>query len=395
MPAPFPVTFRLTKKNRNSVASLLAVLEDELPAGLVETRLLERADDFSGEGLLVDSFMTRALGRVRSEMDSLKARLGDRLRAVAGGCHASADPAGTLALGFGWVATGEAGAGFASFVRELAEGRTPPPGAFLAGGAPPLDRYGPWPRSGQLFAHVEVTRGCPMACAFCQTPRLFGRTPRHRSLESIRRTFEHASSTGHRYTRFVSPNAFGYGSKDGIKPDPKAVEALLTTTRDAGIQEMFLGTFPSEVWPTSVTPELLALVKSFCANDSIALGLQSGSADVLRAVRRGHTVDQGIAAVAAIAKAGFVPKVDFIFGFPGETDADRAKTRALVEHLVAEYGATVHAHLFDPLPGTPLAGTTPSALDSATKDLLATLAGQKKLTGVDASELDEDDDGRD
>ncbi|MGC4114037.1 MAG: TIGR04013 family B12-binding domain/radical SAM domain-containing protein [Myxococcales bacterium] len=395
MPTPYPVTFRLTKKNRNSVASLLAVLEDELPAGLVELRLLEKAGDFTGEGLYVDSFMTRGLERVRSELAELQKRLGERLRAVAGGCHASADPAGTLALGFRHVATGEAGAAFAAFVRELAEGREPAPGAFGAGGAPPLDRYAPWPRSGQLFAHVEITRGCPMACAFCQTPRLFGRTPRHRSLESIRRTFEHASSTGHRYTRFVAPNAFGYGSKDGTTPDPKAVEALLETTRSAGMKEIFLGTFPSEVWPTSVTPELLALVKAYCANDSIALGIQSGSSDVLRAVRRGHTAEQGIAAVALIAKAGFVPKVDFIFGFPGETDADRSKTRALISHLVAEYGATVHAHLFDPLPGTPLAGTTPSTLDVATRDLLATLAGQKKLTGVDASELDDADDGRD
>ncbi|HEY3449586.1 MAG TPA: TIGR04013 family B12-binding domain/radical SAM domain-containing protein [Myxococcales bacterium] len=395
-PSPYPVSFRLTKKNRNSIAALLAVLEDELPSGLIEPRLLEKPEDFTGEGLLVDSFMTRALDRVKAELAALRARLGDDdLRAVAGGCHASADPAGTRALGFRWVATGEAGSGFASFVRELAEGRVPPPGTIGAGGAPPLDRYAPWPRSGQLFSHVEITRGCPMACAFCQTPRLFGRTSRHRSLQSIRETFEHAAATGHRYTRFVSPNAFGYGSKDGIRPDPHAIEALLKVTRDAGMEEIFLGTFPSEVWPTSVTPELLALVKAHCANDSIALGLQSGSTDVMRAVRRGHTVEQGVAAVALIAKAGFVPKVDFIFGFPGETDADRAKTRELVAHLVAEYGATVHAHLFDPLPGTPLAGTTPSTLDAATKDLLATLAGQQKLTGVDASELDEPDDGRD
>ena len=395
MPAPYPVTFRLTKKNRNSVASLLAVLEDELPAGLVEARLLEKPESFDGEGLLVDSFMSRAQERVKSEMAALRARQGDGLRAVAGGCHASADPAGTLALGFRWVALGEAGSGFASFVRELAEGREPAAGAFVAGGAPPLDRYAPWPRTGKLFAHVEITRGCPMACAFCQTPRLFGRTPRHRSLQSIRQTFEHAASTGHRYTRFVSPNAFGYGSKDGITPDPRAVEALLQVTRDAGMKEIFLGTFPSEVWPTSVTPELLALVKAHCSNESIALGLQTGSPDVMRAVRRGHTVEQGVAAVALIARAGFVPKVDFIFGFPGETDADRAKTRELLAHLVAEYGATVHAHLFDPLPGTPLAGTTPSTLDGATRELLAMLAGQKKLTGVDASELDEADGERD
>lgn len=391
---PMPVQLRLTRKNRNSVAALLAVLEDELPAGAIEPRLVERPEDFDGEGLLVWSFATRSRARVASEMESVRGRC-PSLRAVAGGCHASADPEGTLALGFRWVATGEAGAGFASLVRDLAEGREPAPGVLRAGGSPPLDRYAPWPRSGQLFAHVEITRGCPMACAFCQTPRLFGRTPRHRSLESIRATFEHAVATGHRYTRFVAPNAFGYGSKDGVRPDPKAVEALLRTTREAGLEEIYLGTFPSEVWPRSVTPELLQLVKDHCANRSIALGIQSGSPDVLRAIRRGHTVDDGVAAVAAIARAGFEPKVDFIFGFPGETDADRKLTRELIARLVAEHGATIHAHLFEPLPGTPLAGTAPSPLDAATRELIATLAGQRRLTGVDASELDEGDDERD
>ncbi|MBI5547248.1 MAG: TIGR04013 family B12-binding domain/radical SAM domain-containing protein [Deltaproteobacteria bacterium] len=395
MPRPFPVSLRLDKKNRNSIAALLSVLEDELPSKLIEPRLIEQTEDFDGDGLLVCSFMSCARTRAASELAAWRARFGDRLQAIAGGCHASADPAGTLALGFRWVATGEAGTGFAQLVRDLAEGRHREPGVLVAGGAPPLDRYPPWPASGRLFAHVEITRGCPMACAFCQTPRLFGRTPRHRSLESIRRTFEHAAATGHRYTRFVAPNAFGYGSRDAIHSEPAAIEALLTTTRTAGIEEIYLGTFPSEVWPTSVTPELLQLVKDHCANRSIALGLQSGSADVLRAIRRGHTVEQGVAAVRAIAQAGFVPKVDFIFGFPGESDADREKTRTLIAHLVTDYGATIHAHLFEPLPGTPLAGATPSALDGPTRALIAELAGSRRLTGLDASELDEVDDERD
>lgn len=391
--APFPVAFRLTKTNRNSIAAVLAILEDELPAGLIEPRLIGNPNELSGEGLIVYSFMTRTKAAVAAELGELKARWGDRLRAVAGGCHASADPQGTAALGFRWVAVGEAGGGFARLVLDEAQGRERAPGIVQAGGTPPLDRYGPWPRSGQLFAHVEITRGCGMSCAFCQTPRLFGRTPRHRSLESLRRTFEHACSTGHRFTRFVAPNAFGYGSRDGVTPNPRAIEALLRVTRDCGMQEIFLGTFPSEVRPESVTPELLQLVKDACANTTIAVGMQSGSPDVLRFIRRGHTVAQGMAAVAAIAQAGFVPKVDFIFGLPRESDEDRRRTRELAAHLATEYGAQIHAHVFEPLPGTPLANEPVPVLDGATRDLLATLAGNARLTGVDVAELGAGDDG--
>jgi B12-binding domain/radical SAM domain protein len=353
---------------------------------MIEPRLIERADDFNGQGLLACSFASRSAAATAGEMQLWRARFGEALRTVAGGCHASADPQGTLAMGFDYVATGEAGSGFACLVRALAEGRAPARGVVVAGGSPPLDRYSPWPRSGQLFAHVEITRGCPMACAFCQTPRLFGRTPRHRSLDSIRRTFEHAAATGHRYTRFVAPNAFGYGSSDARRPDPHAVEALLRTTREAGIEEIYFGSFPSEVRPESVTEDLLGLVKALCANRTVAVGIQSGSADVLRAIRRGHTVAQGVAAVAAIARAGLSPKVDLIFGLPGENDADRRATREL---------ASVHAHLFEPLPGTPLAGAARSELDTATRDFLAELAGRERLTGVDTADLDDTDDPRD
>jgi B12-binding domain/radical SAM domain protein len=383
----FPVTFRLTSKNRSSVAAVLAVLEEELP-GMVETRLLDHPEEFGGEGLLAYSFTSRAARSVAAELAGLRQRLGERLRVVAGGCHASADPQGTLAMGFCWAAVGEAGGGFAQLVLGLAEGREPPAGVIAAGGAPPLDRYPPFPRSGQLYSHLEITRGCPMACAFCQTPRLFGRIPRHRSLQSIRRALEQAVAKGHRYVRFVAPNAFGYGSRDGLRPDFHPIEALLEVARAAGLAEVYLGTFPSEVRPESVTAELLQLVKERCANRSIALGAQSGSADVLRAIRRGHTVEQAVKAIALIARAGLRPKVDFIFGFPGETDEDRRLTRDLVTHLVAEYGAQIHSHLFEPLPGSPLAASIATPLDAQTRDLLAELAGQGHLTGVDVSERD-------
>ena len=380
---PYPVSFRLTSKNRGSLCALLAVLEDELPPGLVETRLLERPEDYGGEGLLAWSFMSRARTSVGAELDALRARFGTGLRSIAGGCHASADPLGTLAMGFTWVATGEAGGGFARLVRELAEGREPPPGVIAAGGAPPLDRYPPWPRSGQLFGFLEITRGCPMACAFCQTPRLFGRTPRHRSLESIRAALEQAAAAKYRYVRFVAPNAFGYGSPDGIRPDPDKVEALLRLPREVGIAEVFFGSFPSEVRPESVTPRMLELVKAHCANRTVAIGAQSGSPDVLRAIRRGHTVQQAVDAVAAIARAGLTPRVDFIFGLPGETDHDRRLTRELIAHLAGQYGASIHAHLFEPLPGSALASASPAQLDPQTRDLLGQLAGQGQLTGLD------------
>lgn len=192
----------------------------------------------------------------------------------------------------------------------------------------------------------------------------------------MERIFRHAVETGHTFTRFVAPNAFAYGSTDGRRGDRRALEALLLGARRAGMQRLYLGSFPSEVRPESVTPELLALLRDLCDNRGVVVGLQSGSDQMLRRLRRGHTVAAAVRAVELIAAAGFEPRVDFIFGLPDETDADRAATRELIERLIESHGARINTHVFAPLPGTPLAGRAPSPVDDATRVLLERILGQ-------------------
>jgi len=112
------------------------------------------------------------------------------------------------------------------------------------------------------------------------------------------------------------------------------------------------------------------------------MGIQSGSDTVLRRIRRGHTVQQAIEAVQSIVRHGFEPRVDFIFGLPGETDEDRAATRDLVSRLGETYGARVHLHRFVPLPGTPLAGQAAAPLDDVSEKWIADQVGQGRVTGV-------------
>jgi B12-binding domain/radical SAM domain protein len=377
----FPVYAWLTRYNAGSVASVLSVLEAEVPRGLVEARLLPRGGSPVGPALVLLSFTTRGAASAAAEVARWRQGIPGPVWVVAGGCHASACPEETLRAGFDWVVVGEAGVALAGLCRAVAEGRPPPRGVVKEGPPPPLDTYPPWPTSGLVFSPVEITRGCPMACTFCQTPRLLGRVPRHRSLPALERVFRHAVATGHRYTRFVAPNALGYGADHPRNPLPHAVEGLLAMARTCGFGSVFLGTFPSEVRPESVTPELLNLVRDHCDNRTLAMGLQSGSEEVLRRLQRGHTVAEGVAAVARAAQAGFRPLVDFIFGLPGETEEDQSRTRDVVRHVVNAHGARVHAHVFEPLPGTPLAHAAPAPLSRRTVDLLGELTGEGKAQG--------------
>jgi B12-binding domain/radical SAM domain protein len=369
---PFEIALRLSRDNRSSVAAVLALIEAELPPSSVQARVAETLEQARGADLVGWSFATARRDAVARELEQLSTGA-ERPLTLAGGPHASALAEQTLALGFDWVAPGEAGAPLVTLLRRLAQGEAPQRGVLAIAPALELDRYDPWPRSGALFCRLEITRGCSQRCTFCQTPRLHGGQPRHRSIGRIRELLGQAVATGHTFTRFVTPNAFGYGAEHPRRVQPRRVEALLAAARDSGMRQIFFGCFPSEVRPESVTDELLGLTRAHCANDHIVVGLQSGSDAELLRLRRGHTVAEGLTAVGRIARAGLRPVVDFIFGLPEQSDADRAATRELIAHLADHYGATINAHRFTPLPGTPLAQARPSQVDHATRGLMRQL----------------------
>ena len=229
-----------------------------------------------------------------------------------------------------------------------------------------LDAY---PAFSRMKGYVEISRGCPFSCSYCQTPRIFGTVMRHRSVAGI----VHYASR-HRDARFVSPNAFAYGS-DGRKPRPHRLRELLSTLRI----NIYFGTFPSEVRPEFITEETLGLVTRYCANTAIQFGAQSGSDSVLQRIGREHTVEDVVKAVELCTGVGLTPVVDIIVGFPFESDDDQRATAKLVR-WIARYGK-IHAHSFLPLPGTPLGMSSPRPLSRDLSHLLGSLALQGKLTG--------------
>ena len=73
------------------------------------------------------------------------------------------------------------------------------------------------------------------------------------------------NNLGLRDVRFISPNAFSYGSINGRKPNIRAIEELLEGIR--GIigpkGRIFFGTFPSEVRPEFVSEDILEVIKKY------------------------------------------------------------------------------------------------------------------------------------
>jgi B12-binding domain/radical SAM domain protein len=232
----------------------------------------------------------------------------------------------------------------------------------------PLDNYPPF--SQNLRAPIEISRGCPHNCKYCQTPRLFGTKMRHRSVNSVAFYSNYLSDV-----RFISPNAFAYGS-DGRHIAPKRVSELLASLSG----RMYFGTFPSEVRPEFITDEMLNVVKEYCVNTSIHIGAQSGSDAVLEETNRGHSRQDVKAAVETCINHGFSPVVDFIFGLPTEKAADQTDSLDLIDSIVSA-GGRVRAHYFIPLPGTPYENETPAPVGKEVQKRLGRLARDGKLTG--------------
>jgi B12-binding domain/radical SAM domain protein len=234
-----------------------------------------------------------------------------------------------------------------------------------------LDSYPPFGSNG-IRSTIEITRGCPFSCAYCQTPQLFGNIMRHRSIDEIVRSSKYLKDV-----RFTSPNAFAYGS-DGTGPRIEKIEALL---KNLPRKSIFFGTFPSEVRPEFINDRILELVSEYCANTTLSMGGQSGSQRVLDMIHRGHTVDDIIAGVEKCLQHGFTPVVDFIFGLPGETEEDQLETLRLIQWLTGK-GGKVHSHYFMKLPGTGFENSDPAPLSVQIEKTMGKLALLGKTTGV-------------
>ena len=233
-----------------------------------------------------------------------------------------------------------------------------------------LDAYPPFSK---ILAPLEISRGCPWGCTYCQTPRLFGTCMRHRSIPTIARY-----ARRHKDIRFTSPNSLAYGS-NGRTPRLEKVQALLKTLAELK-KPIYFGTFPSEVRPDFVSSAALEIIVKYCANRSLSLGGQSGSPAVLRSIGRGHGCTEVQEACELAMEYGLVPQVDLIFGLPAETEEDQRLSLDLVRWIAAK-GGKVRAHRFTPLPGTPLARARPAPLAPDVEACLGRMALEGRLTG--------------
>jgi len=330
---------------------------------------LERICENHQKVVLGISFFTTQLWEISDLLKHLQAKYKERVLFIAGGPHPTGDPKGTLKMGFDIAVVGEGEETLIEILYNVKNNKNLDAVRGIAYFNKDkilittkrrrwidLDKYPPLPIKNVKFGAIEITRGCPFACYFCQTPYISGTRPRHRSIKSICNAISVMKTYDKTDIRFITPNAFSYGSLDGKSLNIPLLEKLLIeitkVIKPKG--RIYLGSFPSEVRPEHVTKETLDLILKYAVNDNIVLGAQSGSQRILDSCNRGHSIKDVYNAVKLTLEAGLTPNVDFIFNLPNETEEDIDLTINFM-YKISNMGAKIHSHTFMPLPLTKFA----------------------------------------
>lgn len=393
------ITFFDTGENTNSINTLAGAIVLKLYS-YCDIHFIKHFDELKykitnpdSTTIIAFSFTTMGFKKFQKEIIGLSKLKNDKVILIAGGVHPSAKPLEVLNSGIDYVCMGEGEKFICQFITNLLDNTSVKSikgvgyfdnGHFKSNGLSErieLDEYPPFCETLKRFNPIEITRGCIYGCSFCQTPFMFKARFRHRSVENICHYV--AILKKHKLTdiRFITPSALSYGSENE-NPKLEKIEELLSNVRKTLGKEgrIFFGTFPSEVRPEHVTPDALKILKKYVANNNLVIGGQSGSDRILKKCHRGHTVESIFGAVKYCKESGFIPNVDFIFGFPEETEEDELDSLKLIEKLVS-LGARIHAHYFLPLPGSPWGNKKPTRLSEKTVKMIEKLISFGALYG--------------
>lgn len=212
--------------------------------------------------------------------------------------------------------------------------------AFPARDLLKVDRY-QWSIPGkgiQAVTSLVTMRGCPFHCAFCEVSKIFPMKVRYRSpdrvmdeIELIQRQF------GIRHL-MVQDDTLTLSRKHSL--------ALAKKIEERGLDLTFEGYTRADL----VDEELLVTLKE-AGLVRLSFGVESGSDEILKAIRKGTTTEMYRKAYRLCKKIGIETRCSFMIGHPHETRETVKKTIAYVNSLEV-YQAYVN--VATPYPGTEL-----------------------------------------
>ncbi|MFT4104004.1 MAG: tRNA (N6-isopentenyl adenosine(37)-C2)-methylthiotransferase MiaB [Burkholderiaceae bacterium] len=253
---------------------------------------------------------------------------------------------------------------------------------------PEIEKFDHLPpaRKDGVTAFVSIMEGCSKYCSFCVVPYTRGAEV-SRPLEDVLTEIAELAEQGVREVTLLGQNVNAYLGRiapdGGAAPDNLADFAMLLDYIAGlpGIERIRYTTSHPNEFSTRLI-DAYATVPQLV--DHVHLPVQSGSDRVLAAMKRGYSALEFKSIVRRLraVRPDISISTDFIVGFPGETEADFARTLKLAEDVGFDGS---FSFVYSARPGTPAADLpdeTPQAekLDRL-KRLLAVTDGHARRIG--------------
>jgi tRNA-2-methylthio-N6-dimethylallyladenosine synthase len=194
-------------------------------------------------------------------------------------------------------------------------------------------------------ALIPIIQGCDNFCSYCIVPYRRGREV-SRPVEEIVYEVAELVSRGVREVTLLGQNVDSYGHDLPGRPDLADLLNELSNI-DELVRIRFLTNHPKDLSPKLI--ETMASVSKVCQH--LELPVQSGDDDILKAMRRGYTVERYRDLVHTIRRK--IPHIslstDVIVGFPGETEEQFEHSLSLVREMRFD---VVHVAAYSPRSGT-------------------------------------------
>lgn len=205
----------------------------------------------------------------------------------------------------------------------------------------------PTSREHSWAAWLPITIGCNNFCTYCIVPYVRGRE-KSRAFDDIVKEARSYVDAGVKEITLLGQNVNSYGRDLYGKP---RFADILEAVAETGIERLRFATSH----PKDLSDEVIAKFGTLPAlMPALHLPVQSGSNDVLKAMRRRYTREHYLELVDKVRSTceGIALSTDIIVGFPGETEDDFEKTYSLVDEVGY---SQVFTFIYSKREGTPAA----------------------------------------
>jgi tRNA-2-methylthio-N6-dimethylallyladenosine synthase len=201
-------------------------------------------------------------------------------------------------------------------------------------------------------AFVPIIEGCNKFCTYCIVPFSRGRERSLPASDIIRNVLQ-LRGRGIKEVHLIGQNVNSYRptTESGLEtfPGKTPFSRLLRAVAATGLERIKFNTsFPRDFHPDIV--DAIDEHENLC--NWVHLPVQSGSNDVLKRMRRLHSIERYNRIIDKIraSRHDISLTTDIIVGFPGETEADFEETVKLLEYCKYD---SAYIFKYSPRPGTP------------------------------------------